>query len=100
MFNEIKKILQKSQGTCIIIEDGRPVFVVAKFEDYQKLLENQASLQTMASVGQVLAESEVLEKINQEITNWKTKQAEENPELAFSEGPEEEEVKIEDLPLI
>ena len=96
MWDTIKQILSKTNGTCIIVEEGRPVFVVAKFEDFQKMLEIQPSLFPKATG--TLAEEGLLEKINQEITNWKTKQAETEPEIDLA--AEDEDLKIENLPVV
>ncbi|HCX27631.1 MAG TPA: hypothetical protein DHI91_00635 [Candidatus Portnoybacteria bacterium] len=96
MWNTIKQILKKQPGTCIIVEEGKPAYVITSFADYERLLDEQSY--RPASIKEVLNEHELLEKINQEIGNWKTKQVEEAPELAV-DLPEDDEVKIEDLPL-
>ncbi len=97
MWDTIKQILHKNQGTCIIVEEGKPAFVVTRFEDYQKLLE----CQPVHRFREGLDEQELLERINQEISDWKAKQAESNPELAVSpELSEEGELKIENLPIV
>jgi len=96
MWNTIKQILKKQPGTCIIVEDGKPAYVVAPFEDYERLLDEQSF--KPSSLKEVMNEHDLLEKINQEIGNWKTKQAEEAPELAVDLAGDDE-VKIEDLPL-
>lgn len=95
MWETIKKVLQRQGGTCIIIEDGKPAYVVSSFVDYENLLkEKEPVLQNPITN---ISEQELLEKINQEIANWKTAQAEQQaPELL--ETPADE-VKIEDLPL-
>ena len=78
------------------MEEGKPAFVVTRFDDYQKILESQPTHHRYEG----LNEQELLEKINQEISDWKAKQAESNPELAVSEADEEEELKIENLPIV
>jgi len=96
MWDTIKQILAKTGGTCIIVEDGKPAFVAIKFEDFQKTLETQPSLfQRMPGT---LGEEGLLEKINQEIINWKTKQAESEPEIDLA--AEDEDLKIENLPVV
>ena len=95
MWNTIKNILRKNQGVCIIIEDGKPILVVSKFEEYQKLLDKQSIEQTVG--GQT--EQELSEKINQDILDWQTKQAEEAPEIDLAEESNDE-VKIEELPIV
>jgi hypothetical protein len=45
-------------------------------------------------------ESELLEKINQEIIDWKAKQAENSPEVQLADIQDSDELRIENLPLI
>ncbi len=97
MWETIKQILNKTEGTCIIIEDGKPAYVVSKFDEYQKMLENQPALRLDFESKSNATEQELLEKINQEIINWKTKQAENEPELDLAE---EEDLKVENLPVM
>ncbi len=92
----IKQILKKNIGTCIIVEEGKPSYVVVPFEDYEKLLEEHP-VSFLEKCKEGTNEQEILEKINQEITNWKASQAQENPEVELAE---ENEVKVEDLPII
>lgn len=95
MWETIKKILSKHSGVCIIVEEGRPAYVITKFEDFQDDpgKENSSFAQPQA----IIPEQDLLEKINQEIVNWKTKQAETEPEIDL---PDEEELTIEKLPVI
>jgi hypothetical protein len=97
MWDSIKKILEKQGGTCIIVEDGKPKYVVTAFEEFQRLLEKEEiSIQKPASN---LSEQELLEKINQDIATWRAAQAEEQaePELAAEET--DGGIRIEDLPV-
>ncbi|MBU1102878.1 hypothetical protein KJ853_04495 [Patescibacteria group bacterium] len=98
MWETIKQILHKNGGTCIIVEEGKPSYIVSRFDEYQKLLENQPAPRLREGIN----EQELLEKINQEINNWKTKQAENIPEneLDIPEVSEEEDLKIENLPIV
>ncbi len=91
MWETIKNILKKTNGTCIIVEEGKPAFVVSRFEDFSASEDKIASRPKESS-----GDQELLEKINQEITNWKTRQAEDEAEAAVAP---EEEIKIESLPL-
>jgi hypothetical protein len=95
MWETIKKILQKQPGTCIIVEDGKPAFVVTKFSDYENSLEER---EIVAPKFSNISEEQLLEKINQEITNWKVAQQEQQPDAVLAEDTADE-VKIEDLPL-
>jgi PHD/YefM family antitoxin component YafN of YafNO toxin-antitoxin module len=96
MWETIKQILRKNQGTCIIVEEGKPAYVITKFEDYEKLLEAQQP----SRLRENFSEQDLLEKINEEITNWKVKQVENAPELVTQEGEADEELKIENLPIV
>jgi hypothetical protein len=97
MWETIRKILQKQRGTCIIIEDGRPAYVVTKFSDYENSLEERKEDVTQ-NLASNISEEQLLDKINQEITNWKAMQQDQQGETGLTETSGEE-VKIEDLPL-
>lgn len=86
MWERIKKILSKEGGKCIIIKEGEPDYIVMKLEDYEKSLPGLEG-----------KEEKEIEKVNQDIEQWR---AEENRELpGIEEGNQENEgVKIEDLP--
>ena len=104
MWETIKNILKKNNGTCIIVEDGKPVYVVTQFDEYEKMLNGQSLDETSmpTPVKKIIAEKEVemAEKINQEIIDWKAKQAENNPEVNLSDLTENDELKIENLPFV
>lgn len=100
MWDSIKKILEKQGGTCIIVEDGKPKYVVTGFDEYQRLLEEENLFAQKAMPG--LSEQELLEKINQDIATWRAAQAEEQAEeQAQSDSDNEGEggIRIEDLPV-
>ena len=78
-----------------MVEEGKPTYVVTRFDDYQKLLD----VQPTRRFHEGLSEQELLEKINDEINDWKAKQADSNPELPVDE-PDEEDLKIENLPIV
>ena len=86
------------------MEDGKPVYVVTQFDEYEKMLNGQSSVEIAAPtpVKKIIAEKEVemAEKINQEIIDWKTKQAENNPEVNLTDLTENDELKIENLPFV
>ena len=97
LWETIKKVLQKQGGTCIIVEDGRPVYVVTNFNEYEKLIDAKNEANTAGKISMSSSEQEILEKINQEIENWKPAQVETQAAQELEE--EENEVKIEDLPV-
>jgi len=80
MWEKIKKILQKEDGKCIIIEENQPTYLVMRLEDY----ENEGS-------GKLSSE---IDKVNRDINEWK---AEEKEETELIE-PDNQKVKVEDLP--
>ena len=104
MWKTIKNILKKNNGTCIIVEEGKPVYVVTQFEEYEKMLNGElaAEMPMATPVKKIIAEKEVemAEKINQEIIDWKAKQAENNPEINLSDLTGNDELKIENLPFV
>ena len=100
MWDQIKKILKKTKGTCIIVEDGQPAFVIMPFDDYQKSLDREATEKIAAPrFKEGVNESEAVAKINQEIVDWKTQQAEDIQGVQLSDIQESDELRIENLPL-
>lgn len=92
-WERIKEILKKTPGTCIIVEEGKPAFVVISFDEYERSLGKAFPENARENMN----EQELLEKINQEITNWKARQIEDNTDM---EMEPEEDLKIENLPLV
>lgn len=68
-FELVKKLMKIVGGKAIIVEDGKPVFVVANIDDYMQF-------EGANSNDFVSSESELIEKINKDITVWKSKQKE------------------------
>lgn len=93
LWKTIRRILRKNFGTCIIIENGQPSFVIVSFQDYEKILDSQPAAGLVA-----VGEEEILERVNQEINSWQAKQVEENWPPA--DLPKEEELTVDDLPLV
>ncbi|MBU2037221.1 hypothetical protein KJ866_03445 [Patescibacteria group bacterium] len=101
MWEQIKQILKKNKGTCIIIEEGQPAYVVTSFDDYQKSLENEPTANlALPRLKEVAGETELLTKINQEITDWKAKQTENSSEVQLADIQDSDELRIENLPLV
>ena len=71
MAEGLKKIInlvKKAGDKCVVLdEEGNPAYVIMSFQDYERLTVNSAN------VGD-LTENEFLEKINQDIANWKANQ--------------------------
>ncbi len=101
MWETIKNILKKNKGTCIIIEDGRPAYVIMLFDDYQKSLANEPVNKSVSPLFKEAAgETELMEKINQEIVDWKVKQAANSSEVQLADIQDSDELRIENLPLV
>ncbi|KKT26659.1 MAG: hypothetical protein UW11_C0007G0008 [Parcubacteria group bacterium GW2011_GWA2_43_9b] len=100
MWNEIKQILKKTKGTCIIVEDGQPAYIVTLFDDYQKSLDQRPENKIAAPrFKENINEPELTAKINQEIVDWKVKQAEAAQDVQLSDIQDSDELRIENLPL-
>lgn len=56
-------------GKAIVVEDGSPSFVIANVDEYMQF--KDAGLNSSVS-----SEAELIEKINKDITVWKSKQKE------------------------
>lgn len=79
LWENIKKILAKEGGKCIIIEENQPAYVVTKLET-----EAEAAAPTKKDE----PEMKEIEKVNQELTQWEEEAKEDV----------KEDIKIEDLP--
>ena len=100
MWEQIKQILKKNKGTCIIVEDGQPAYVITIFDDYQKSLDAEPGNKVAAPrFKEGVNESEALAKINQEIVDWKAEQAANATEIQLSDIQDSDELRIENLPL-
>lgn len=71
MLKEIEKLLKKVGGKFIIVEEGRPSYVILDFEEFKKL----------AGYSSAREESS------------------ESPEAVVEEKPEEDDLTVEDIPL-
>ena len=101
MWETIKNILKKNHGTCIIVEGGQPAYVIMLFDDYQKSLANEPVNKSASPLFKEAAgETELMEKINQEIVDWKVKQDENSSEVQLADIQDSDELRIENLPLV
>jgi len=89
MWEKIKRILQKEGGKCIIMEEGEPIYIIARLDDCKEYADDK---------------SQETEKVNKNITEWKNTEADAQNEvseeelLGDSRKGSDQEVKIEDLP--
>lgn len=66
-FEQVKDLMRIVGGKAIIVEDGKPAFVIVSADEY---------LGFSSAEGTVGSETELIEKINKDITIWKGKQKE------------------------
>jgi PHD/YefM family antitoxin component YafN of YafNO toxin-antitoxin module len=66
-FEQVKKLMKIIGGKALIVEDGKPSFVVINVDEYTDFED------IVNSAG---SETELIEKINKDITIWKNKQKE------------------------
>ena len=66
-FEQVKRLMKSIGGKAIIVEDGKPAFVIVSADEYLGLEETK---------GAAKSETELIEKINKDITIWKSKQKE------------------------
>ncbi|PJE59831.1 MAG: hypothetical protein COU85_01545 [Candidatus Portnoybacteria bacterium CG10_big_fil_rev_8_21_14_0_10_44_7] len=103
MFTWLAQIIKKNNNTVILVEDGRPAYVVLPFAQYQQMV----SEQTGVAVNQPLpdknkdqgdlTEVSLLEKINKDIEIWKA--AQKDKETLVDEQPTDpNEITIEKIP--
>lgn len=101
MWEQIKQILKKSRGTCIIVEEGQPAYVVVPFDEYQKSLDSETpNMAAAPRFKEGINETKLLSKINQEIADWKAQQEANLPEVQLADIQEPDELRIENLPLV
>lgn len=63
--SQILKLLKKTGGKYIIVEDNKPAFIIQTWKDFQKLINREVT---------VSSEEEIIDKINKEIALWKETQ--------------------------
>lgn len=84
-FSQIFKQLKQTGGKYIIIEDGKPVYVIMSWEDFQRqTLKNTLNTKETAK----LSEKELINKINEEIALWKETQDQKRILDEFSMAPD------------
>jgi hypothetical protein len=71
---ELKKIIDASGGKYIIVENGKPEYVVAAWKDFQETCARRNDLRS-------LTEEELIDKINKDISLWREGQNQENADI-------------------
>jgi len=89
MWSSIKNILKDGKTTCVVIEDGKPLYVLMTFEEYQQLQKQEKSDIIIENL-----QEDKEDKINGEIQQLQTEELDESLPSAGGISA----VKIEDLP--
>lgn len=84
--NELKNILDLAGGRYIIVENGRPKYIVMNFDEYKSAVLDKKSVES-------LTEEELIEKINSDISLWRERQTAEDDEIALDEIEELEDIE-------
>ncbi|MCD6284193.1 hypothetical protein J7J12_03005 [bacterium] len=90
MWETIKRLLQKTDGKYIIVEEDKPKYVIMGIEEYEKLL--GISRERNSYDDKDFSE---IKKVNEEIEKVKS---EEKREPDTGEIIKDEETKVEELP--
>ena len=91
-FDKIINLVKKTGDNCIVVDSaGNPQYVLVNFDKYQVMAENSAIPVKSTVAG--LTENELLNKINNDIAEWKASVGQEN--LDF-----ENLVKVMDKPVL
>ncbi len=61
--NDLKNIIDIAGGRYIIVENGKPAYIVMSFEEYKEAVMNRKELRA-------LTEEELVDKINSDISLW------------------------------
>jgi hypothetical protein len=86
---DLKELMDLSGGRYIIVENGRPKYIVMNFDEYKKAILSHKEIQG-------LTEEELIDKINSDISLWRENR--ENSEEALAEIEKLEDIEYEALP--
>ena len=78
-FSQILKLLKKTGGRYIIVENGRPAFIIQTWEDFRKLISKGAN---------IFSEEETINKVNEEIALWREAQSKKKILDEFGTAPD------------
>lgn len=83
---DLKEVMDLAGGRYIIVENGRPKYIVMNFDEYRTAVLDRKAVQA-------LTEEELIEKINTDIALWREKQTAEDDEIALDEIEELEDIE-------
>jgi len=87
---DLKEILDLAGGRYIIVEDGKPAYIVMNFDEYRAAVLERKSIQT-------LTEEELIDRINADISLWREGQGKDE-DIALDEIDDLEDIEYENLP--
>ncbi len=67
---DLKELIDAAGGRYIIVENGRPRYIVLEFEDYKRVFFDQRDQKLV----QLLTEEELVDRINADIALWRESQ--------------------------
>lgn len=82
---ELKDLITSVGGRYIIVENGKPCYIVMNFDEYRAAVLDRKAVQA-------LTEEELIEKINSDIALWREKQTAED-DITLDEIEELEDVE-------
>ncbi len=89
---EVLKLIAETGDRCIVVSEGHEPFVLMDLGQYRTLLKSAAGKEKLAN----LTETELLEKINQDIADWRESRTEDLAEYELSQfqvNPQESALK-------
>lgn len=93
-FPGILKLLKMTGGKYIIVENGKPSFVMMSMDEYDRLLGSRKK------VDEKVSERGLIDKINRNIAEWKMKQDEGRDYFDYEMGldkPKSDDFEVDDL---
>lgn len=82
---DFKELMNLAGGRYIIVEDGKPKYIVMNFDEYRNAVLDRKAVQT-------LTEEELIEKINADIALWREGQKNED-DITLDEIEELEDIE-------
>jgi len=83
---DFQEIIDLAGGRYIIVEGGKPKYIVMNFDEYRTAILEKKSVQA-------LTEEELIEKINADIALWREKQNAEDDDISLDEIEELEDIE-------
>jgi hypothetical protein len=82
---DLEELIDLAGGRYIIVENGRPRYIVMNFDEYRSAVLDRKAVQA-------LTEEELIEKINSDISLWREKQTADE-DIALDEIEELEDIE-------